>query len=176
MRIGAVLLTLIAASQTAFAQDTNIPLSTTGLDTACKVFPDKPLSEASTGGDRAEIRCEWLSPVRVEGGSIKGGTAGIDTTNQRNLYDILKATQDEFARAFDDQSDATVLDKSGIIDCTESRMVLWRVNGVPFHSHFTAWCGGVGINFATSGADFTEDGSVKFAQIIRNIMGEEPKK
>ena len=88
------------------------------------VFPDKPLSEASAGGDRAEIRCEWLSPVRFEGGSIKGGTAGIDTSNQRDWYNIMKAAQDEFAVAFADQSNATVLDKSGITDCSESRMVV----------------------------------------------------
>lgn len=170
------MLAVIAASQPAIAQDTNIPLSTPGLDSACKVFPDKPLSEASTGGDRAEIRCEWLSPVRVEGGAIKGGTAGVDSTNQRHVYDILKAAQDEFAHAFDGQSEASVVDKSGIIDCAESRMVMWKLNGVPFHSHFTAWCGGVGTNFATSGADYTEEGTAKFAQIVRNVMGEELKK
>lgn len=173
---GFLVLALIATSQPALAQDTNIPLSTPGLDSACKLFPDKPLSEASTGGNRAEIRCEWLSEVKVEGGVIKGGTAGVDTTNQRNLYDILKAAQDEFAHAFEDQADATVVDKNGVIDCVESRMVLWKLDGVPFHSHFTAWCGGVGVNFATNGADYTTEDAAKFAQIVRSILPEKPKK
>lgn len=172
MRIWVLLMILIAASQPAFSQNSNIPLSTPGLDSACKVYPDKPLSEASTGGDQNEIRCEWLSPVRVEGRSIKGGAAGIDTSNQRDWYNIMKAAQDEFAEAFADKSNAIVLDKSGIIDCSESRIVVWSVDGISLHSHSTAWCGGVGINFATSGADFTEEGAAIFAQIVRNIMSE----
>jgi hypothetical protein len=175
VRRAVAVLALIAVSQPAHAQETNIPLSLPGLDNACKLFPDKPLSEATTRGARVDVRCEWGSEVRVEAGRIRGGTAGVDTTDIRQLYDNFKAAQDEFAHAFDDQSDSTVLDKSGIIDCAESRMVMWRVDGVPFHSHFTAYCGGVGINFATSGADYTSEDASKFAQVVRSIMGEKNK-
>ncbi len=171
-----VLCVFIAASQPAFAQDDNISLSTPGLDNACKLFPGKPLSEATVRSGQVDIRCEWLSEVKVVNGSIVGGTAGIDTTDQRPVYDILKAAQDEFAHLFDDQADASVVDKSGVIDCSESRMILWKVDGVPFHSHFTAWCGGVGINFATSGAEYTGEDAAKFAQIVRSVVGDQTKK
>jgi hypothetical protein len=167
---------LIATSQPAFAQDTNIPLSTPGLDSACKLFPGKPLSEATIGSGRVDVRCEWLSEVKVVGGSIVGGTAGVDTTDIRQLYDNFKSAQDEFARAFEDQAGGTVVDKIGINDCVESRMVLWKLDGVPFHSHFTAWCGGVGINFATNGADYTTEDAAKFTQIVRSILSEKPNK
>ncbi len=151
-------------------------MSTPGLDDACKLFLGKPLSEATIRNARANVRCEWLSEVKVVGESIAGGTAGVDTTDLRQMYDDFKSAQNEFAHAFDGQLDSSVVDKSGIVDCAESRMILWRLNGVPFHSHFTAWCGGVGINFATSGAEYTGEDASKFGQIVRSIMGEKNKK
>jgi hypothetical protein len=175
-RRGIVILAAITVFQPAFAQDTNIPLSTPGLHNACKVFPGKPLSEATTAKGPADIRCEWLSDVKVEGGSIKGGSAGVNTTDVREVYDVMKAVQNEYASAYLNQPELTLYDESNIIDCQESRMIIWKDKGVPSLSQFTAWCGGVAIHFATSGADYTEDGTAKFAQVVRSIIGEKLKK
>jgi hypothetical protein len=163
----------IAFSSTASAQET-IPLSTPGLPEACKVLPEKPLSEGR--GIYPDIRCEWLSEVKVVAGQIKGGTANVNTSNFREFYDNFKAAQADFVHAFDGQQGMSVVDESNIIDCTESRKVVWSIDGVPSHSQFTAYCGGVGISFITVGADFTTADNAKFAQIIRSINGDKAKK
>jgi hypothetical protein len=173
VRFGIAFFAIFAVAAPVFAED-NIPLSTIGIPSTCKVFPNMPLSEAS--GEYPKIRCEWLSPVRVEEGIMKGGTAGVDTFDQLITYDIMKSVQQEYASAFLDQPDTTVEDKSNIIDCVESRMVVWSVKGTPTLSHFTALCGGIGINFATTGADFTEDNAERFAQIVRSIIDDKLKK
>lgn len=156
--------------------DENIPLSTPGLSEACKLFPDKPLSEATVSSAFPNIRCEWLSEVKVEGERIRGGTAGVDTSDIRELYDIFKEVQNQYSETFGSEPGVTIQDENNVIDCTESRMVIVWLNGVPTHSHFTSWCGGVGINFVTVGADYTEEGSSKFGQVVRSIMGDKVKK
>jgi hypothetical protein len=169
----AALLWCVAVPNTAWA-DENIPLSTPGLPEACKVLPDKPLSEGT--GIYPDIRCEWLSEIKVVAGQIKGGTANVDTSNLREFYDNFKAAQADFVHAFDGQQGMTVVDESNVVDCTESRKVVWSLDGVPMNSTFTAYCGGVGISFITVGADYTQADSGKFAQIIRSVNGDKAKK
>jgi hypothetical protein len=168
----AILASSIALSNTASAQD-NHPLSTPGLPETCKVLPDKPLSEGV--GEYPVIRCEWLSQVKVVAGQISGGTAGVDTSDQREVYDLWRAVQEDFVQAFDGQQGMSVNVESNVVDCAESRKVVWNLDGVPMHSVFTAYCGGIGINYATAGADFTQADSAKFAQIIRSVHADKAK-
>ena len=139
----------------------------------CNAFPASLVKDFRN--EYPIIECGWNVEIGVSGGGTTGGFAGVQTDKDPGVYKMFKEVQQQLITTFGNEPGVTINDQSGIIDCVDSRMVVLRDKGVPTWSHFTAYCGGMGIGFVTVGADFTTDDTVRFGQIVRMLVGDRTK-
>jgi hypothetical protein len=144
-----------------------------GQPEVCKAFPASLVTDFRN--EFPVIECGWNVEIGVSGGVITGGFAGVQTDKDPGAYKMFKEVQQQLIKTYGNEPGVTINDKHGIIDCTDSRMVVLRDKGVPTWSHFTALCDGLGIGFVTVGPEFTTDDTAKFGQIVRMLVGDRVK-
>ncbi len=162
----ALCILLIAIPTSARAEQR--PISLVNMPAVCGVLPVSKLQDFRN--NYPDISCGWAVEIGVSGGAVTGGIAGVDTSDSMEFYNLSKQSQQQMIDVFGKEPSVTVNDKSGIIDCAESRMVVLTDKGVPSMSYFTALCGGLAIVSTTMGPEFTINDESRFGQMVRMIM------
>jgi hypothetical protein len=161
VQFGLVLTIAMMSPVPAKAQSSDdIIAQTPDLHPMCLAFAGRPLIKASYSANG--VTCFW-------GNRESGGLAGLNTFSGDALatFRIMQEFQaTEFFHANDGLAGFTVEDTSGITDCSEARTIVWKQNGVHYQSLTTAFCDGVGINYATWGA-YGAELPAQFAKLVR---------
>jgi hypothetical protein len=121
------------------------------------------------------VECGWDVPIGVSNSIITGGFAGAIMNKNTAEYETYKQAQEEQIDVFGHGENVTVTDKSGIVNCTQSRMTVIKDKGVPMWSYFTALCDGLVIVHVTSGREYSIDNDSRFQQIVQAFVGDRRK-